>query len=199
MSAVSQPRFTFEEYLTREEASTFKNEFYQGEIFAMAGATLEHTTIEGNIFSRLRSSLRGSSCRPHNGNQRIRIPTNGLTTYPDVSITCGEITLDPRDQRAINNPIVVFEVLSESTESYDRGEKFDLYRDLPLFREYILVAQDQPMVERFVLQEDGSWKLTVLKGMEAVLQLQSVDASLTFAEIYEDVSFKRDPRAKPAH
>jgi Uma2 family endonuclease len=133
--------------------------------------------------------LRGTPCRPYNSDQRIRIPANGLSTYPDVSVVCGEFQLDAQDREAIVNPRVIFEVLSKSTESYDRGKKFDLYRQLESLREYILVAQDEPHVERFVRQEDGSWLLNVYKGLDAVLELPTLACALPLAEIYEDVTF----------
>ncbi len=188
MSAVST-RFRFEEYLARERVAAGKSEYYRGEIFAMAGGSVRHNTIGGNVFASLRGRLRGSPCRPYNSDQRIRIPANGLATYPDVSIVCDEFQVDAEDRDAIINPRVIFEVLSKSTESYDRGKKFDLYRQLDSLHEYILIVQDEPHVERFLRQEDGSWVLTVLKGWEAVLELQSITVLLPLSEIYEDVKF----------
>ena len=196
MSAVPKPRYTFEEYLARERVAPGKSEYYRGEIFAMAGGSVRHNTIGGNVFASLRGHLRGSPCRPCNSDQRIRIPANGLSTYPDVSVVCSEIQTDTLDHDAIVNPRVIFEVLSNSTESYDRGKKFDLYRQLDSLQEYILVAQDEPLVERFVRQDDGSWLLTVLKGQDAVLEFQSLAAVLPLSEIYEDVTF--GPEEEPA-
>ena len=188
MSAVSKFA-TFAEYLARERVAVGKSEYYRGEIFAMAGGSVRHNTIGGNLFASLRGRLRGSPCRPYNSDQRIRIPANGLATYPDLSIVCGEYQIDADDRDGIINPRVIFEVLSKSTESYDRGKKFDLYRQLDSLHEYILVAQDAPQVERFVRQDDGSWILTVIKDREAVLELQSLAAELPLSEIYEDVKF----------
>ena len=195
MSAVPKPRYTFEEYLARERAAPGKSEYYRGEIFAMAGGSVRHNTISVNLVVSLRGRLRGSPCRPCNSDQRIHIPANGLSTYPDVSVVCGEIQTDTEDHDAIINPRVIFEVLSKSTERYDRGKKFDLYRQLDSLQEYILVAQDEPLVERFVRQDDGSWLLTVLKGGDAILEFQSLAAVLPLAEIYEDVTFgpEEDP------
>jgi Uma2 family endonuclease len=189
MSAVQDRRYTVEEYLAREKVAPSKSEFYRGQIFAMSGGTPRHNTIGGNIFASLRGRLRGTPCRPFNSDQRIRIPANGLSTYPDVSVVCGELQLDAQDREAINNPRVIFEVLSKSTESYDRGKKFDLYRQLESLGEYILVAQEEPQVERFVRQEDGSWLLTVFKGLEAVLEISALYCLLPLSEIYEDVTF----------
>ena len=189
MSAILKPTYTFEEYLARERITAEKCEFYHGQIFAMAGGSPRHNTIGVNLVASLRGRLRGSPCRPFNSDQRIRIPENGLATYPDVSVVCGELQLDGADRDAVTNPRVIFEVLSKSTESYDRGKKFDLYRQLVSFQEYILVVQDEPQVERYVRQEDGSWLLTVFKGMESMLELQTLATGLPFSEIYEDVRF----------
>ena len=189
MSAVPKPRFTFQEYLALERAAPTKSEYYRGEVFAMAGGSVRHNTIGGNVFASLRGRLRGSTCRPCNSDQRIRIPANGLATYPDVSVVCGDFQVDTEDHDAIVNPRVIFEVLSKSSERYDRGKKFDLYRQLDSLQEYILVSQDEPQVDRFVRQHDGNWMLTVLKGREAVLEFQTLAGTLLLSEIYEDVTF----------
>ncbi len=189
MSAVPKPRFTLAEYLQRENVATFKSEFYRGEIFAMAGASPRHNRVSGSIFASLYSQLRGSPCLPYTSDQRVRIPTSSLITYPDVVVVCGPLEMDPEDSIAINNPSVIVEVLSQSTASYDRGEKFDLYRELESLQTYILVSQDKPHVERFVRQPDDSWLLTVFKGVEAVLELTTLGCSLPLAEVYADVTF----------
>ena len=189
MSAVPKHQFTFEEYLAKERVAEGKSEYYRGQIFAMAGGSPRHNTISVNISSSLRGRLRGSPCRPFNSDQRIRIQTNGLTTYPDVSVICGEFQVDSVDRDAIVNPRVIFEVLSPSTESYDRGKKFELYRQLDSLEEYILVSQDEALIERFSRQENGSWLLTVFKGLNAEIELQTVAINLPFSEIYEDVKF----------
>ena len=189
MSAVPKPNYTVQEYLIRERAASSKSEYYRGQIFAMAGGSPRHNTIGGNVFASLRNRLRGSPCRPFNSDQRIRIPANSLSTYPDVSIVCGELQIDVDDHDAIVNPSVIFEVLSKSSESYDRGKKFDFYRQLDFIREYVLVSQDEPLVERFVRQEDGSWVLTVFKGLETESELRSLEIVLPLKEIYEDVKF----------
>lgn len=194
MSAVPITLYTLAEYLAREEGAEYKSEFYQGQIFAMSGGSPEHNTASVNILTALRGRLRGLPCRPFNSDQQIRIPPNGLVAYPDVSVVCGELQRDPKAPNAINNPSVVFEVLSDSTENYNRGKKFDLYRQLESLREYILVAQDEAHVERFVRQADDSWLLTVFKGLDAVVELATLGCSLTLAEVYEDVTF---PPPKP--
>ena len=190
MSAVPESRFSLEEYLSRERVAEYKSEFYQGEIFAMTGGSPTHNDISVNVVTSLKNKLRGSSCRPSASDQRIRIPANGLCTYPDASVVCGDREFDDSDKDAIINPVVIFEILSKSTERYDRGKKFDLYRELESLKEYVLVSQTEAQVERFVRQDDGDWLLTVLKGSEAVLTFASIDVSLTLSEIYEDIEFQ---------
>ena len=163
----------------------------------MSGGSPRHNTITINLATSLRGRLRGTPCRPYNSDQRIRIPANGLSTYPDVSVVCGELQLDSQDHNAVINPRVIFEVLSTSTENYNRGKKFDLYRQLDSLQEYILVAQDEPQVERFVRQSDGSWLLTVFKGLEAGLELATLGCALPLSEIYEDVTFGPEESATP--
>ena len=195
MSAAPLTQYTLAEYLDREETAVGRSEFYRGQIFAMSGGTPEHSEASVNILTSLRGRLRGTPCRPYNSDLRIRIPANGLTTYPDVAVVCGELQRDPLAITAINNPSVIFEVLSDSIESYDRGKKFGLYRQLESLREYILVAQDEAHVERYVRQADDSWLLTVFKGLDAVVQLTTLGCSLPLSEVYEDVTF---PPSKPS-
>lgn len=187
MSAVAQNKFTYEEYLARESSSQSKSEFYAGQIFAMSGGTPRHNTIGVNLIVSTRNRLRGTPCRPFNSDQRIHIQPSGLATYPDISIVCGELALAPQDTDAIVNPRVIFEVLSKSTESYDRGKKFDFYRQLDSLREYILVSQEEAQVERFTKQMSGDWLLSINKGLESTLTLTSIEIEIPLAEIYEDV------------
>ena len=192
MSAVPVTQYTLAEYLAREETAVGKSEFYRGQIFAMAGGTAQHGEIAVNIVGRLLARLRGTPCRPYNSDVQVYVPANGLATYPDAYIVCGEKEFDPRAPNAITNPRVIFEVLSKSTEHYDRSEKFQLYSQLDSFREYVLVAQDKPRVERFVRRDDGSWILTNFVGLDAVVELPTLGCSLSLAEIYEDVTFRPD-------
>jgi Uma2 family endonuclease len=189
MSAAPESGLSYEEYLARERTADFKSEFYHGEAFAMVGGSPRHNTIGVNLVTALRNQLKGTPCRPFNSDQRIRIPANGLATYPDISIVCGEFELDEQDKHAITNPVVLFEVLSNSTERYDRGKKFDLYRPLETFKEYVLVSQNEAHVERFLRQDDGSWVLNVIKGVDTTLPLASVNREIPLAVIYEDVEF----------
>ena len=186
MSAVPKPRYTVEEYLARERVAPSKSEYYRGEIFAMAGGSVRHNTISVNLVVSLRDRLRGSPCRPCNSDQRIRIPANGLSTYPDVSVVCGEVQTDTVDHDAIVNPRVIFEVLSNSTESYDRGKKFELYRTLPSLAEMVLVSQKEPLIEHFGRQDDGTWVLRERRAGQQVV-LPSLGCQLSVDEVYLSV------------
>jgi Uma2 family endonuclease len=192
MSAVPVTRFTLAEYLAREEAAASKSEFYGGQVFAMAGGTAQHGEIAVNIVGGLLVRLRGTPCRPYNSDVQVYIPANGLVTYPDAYVVCGGKEFDSQAPNAIINPSVIFEVLSKSTENYDRSQKFQLYSQLDSFREYVLVAQDKPRVERFVRRNDGSWILTNFVGLDAVVELTTLGCSLSLAEIYEGVTFRPD-------
>ena len=188
--ALSKPGITLQEYLKREATAEYKSEFYHGEIFAMSGGSPEHNDVSGNVFSQLKNRLRSSGCRPSNSDQRVRIPPNGFCTYPDVSIVCGDRQFDALDPQAINNPVVVIEVLSPSTERYDRGKKFERYRDLESLREYVLIAVERPSVEKFTRRADGTWLLTPLKGLDAELVLESAGVAIPLSEVYEDIAFR---------
>lgn len=197
MSAVPTPRYTLQEYVAREEVAEYKSEFYRGQIFAMSGGTVRHNTISINFAAALKTRLRGSGCRAFASDQRIRVPSDDFDTYPDASVVCGELEIDEIDRNAITSPRLFVEVLSPSTESYNRGKKFDLYRDAESLREYILVSQDEPHVERFIKQSDGSWNLLVYKGLEAILELPSISCSIPLAEIFEDVVFGPEGDSPP--
>ena len=189
MSAIPQIQYSYDEYLTRERTSQTKSEFYAGKIFAISGGTPTHNTISGNTFSTSRNRLRGTPCRPFNSDQRIHIQPCGLATYPDVSIVCGELELDTQDVDAIVNPRVIFEVLSKSTESYDRGKKFNFYRQLDSLREYVLISQEEAQVECFTRQSNGDWLLSIHKGIGSTLTLSTVAIEIPLTDIYEDVVF----------
>ena len=192
MSAVAQQRYTYDEYLVRERVADTKSEYLGGQIFAMAGGAPRHNSIGVNLVASLKNRLRGSQCRPFNSDQRIRISASGLATYPDVSIICGELQLDAQDADAIVNPRVIFEVLSKSTEGYDRGKKFDFFRQIDSLSEYVLVSQEDSQVECFTRQSDGNWLLSITKGLIGALRLSTVSVELPLMEIYEDIVFSAE-------
>ena len=183
--AYGNKKYTIEEYLEMEEASEERHEYYQGEIFAMSGPKLPHGIISGNTFLSLGNQLKGKSCRPFNGEQRIHIEKNTLFAYPDIFVVCGEIETRNNDDWNILNPTVIIEVLSSSTRDYDRGQKFKLYRDIPSLKEYILIDSGSINVEVFFLNDYGNWELKEYKTIDDSFILTSIQVNLALKEIYE--------------
>ena len=189
MNAVAKTRLSVEDYLAIENASPFKSEFYEGEMFAMAGASPTHNFVKDNLIRALGNRLDSGPCRTASSDQRIRIERTGLFTYPDIVIVCGKPKVSPRDPLAIVNPTAIVEILSPTTEQYDRGTKFKRYRQIPGLREYILVAQDEAVVERYFLQSNGSWNLTAIEGVGESLEFASLGITIPLAEVYRDIEF----------
>jgi Uma2 family endonuclease len=174
-------RHTYAEYLAQEGASETKHEFVNGQIYDMAGGTPEHSRLALNVGAELRGQLRGRPCVAFSSD--LRVLATGLATYPDVSVVCGRLERDPEDKNAIVNPIVLVEVLSDSTEAYDWGEKFAHYRRIPSLREYVLVAQRAPRLEVFRRNDDGTWTLHEAGPGERV-KLASIGCELAVDEVY---------------
>ncbi|WP_104987585.1 Uma2 family endonuclease [Sorangium cellulosum] len=184
--AVETKRWTPEEYLAWERAQPEKHEFYRGAVFAMAGGSREHNLLVGNIVRLLGNALLDRPCEAYPSDMRVKIPATGVYTYPDASALCQRPEFDDRHADTLTNPEVIFEVLSESTEAYDRGDKFEHYRSIPSFKEYILVAQHKILVEHFVRQADGSWNLRVLRAGDRV-EIASLRCVLAVDEMYRKV------------
>jgi Uma2 family endonuclease len=178
-------RMSYAEYLVAEAKSDVRHEFLDGEVFAMAGGTPEHAALAVAISGDLRVALRGKPCRVYSSDLRVRIEATGLTTYPDVSVVCGKLEISAQDPHAIVNPVVLIEVLSESSESYDRGAKAAHYRRIPSLREYVLVAQHEPLVEVYRRNEHGRFELFEARPGEP-LELSSVGAALDVRALYEN-------------
>lgn len=191
MSALAQPdRMSEEEYLAFERAAEFRHEFIDGEIYAMTGASEKHVDITYNLTGMLYGALRGSPCRALGNDMRVRISQNRNYTYPDISVVCGERQLvEDEPIMTLLNPTVIIEVLSPSTEAYDRGKKFQEYRTIDSLQDYVLVSQDQAHVDVFSRREDNTWLLTSADGLTDTLQLPALNVSLPMAEVYEQVSF----------
>lgn len=189
MAFYGKKKFTIEEYFELESDADEKHEYYQGEVFAMAGGKVNHNLISGNFYHALRKQLTGKSCRPFNSDQRIYIPANSLFTYPDISIVCGDLQTLNNDDSNLLNPTVIVEVLSASTKSYDRGDKFKLYRDIPSLKEYLLVDSEMMAVERFSINASNHWELEEYYESDEMIHLKSIDASISLSEIYEDVKW----------
>ena len=194
MTAVPRKKLTPAEYLAIERTAAFKSEYLNGEMFAMAGASPAHNVIKENLIGELYARLKGGPCRSYSSDQRVKVSATGLYTYPDIAIVCGPPEFDPDDPNTLLNPQVIIEVLSESTERYDRTTKFRHYQRIEPLREYILVAQDEPAVERFVRQTRWDWLFTPVAGLDATLELATVPARVALADVYAGVTFPDPPR-----
>jgi Uma2 family endonuclease len=192
MATVSKRLLTPQEYLEIERRAETKSEFYAGEMFAMSGASWEHTLIKDNIARRAGNQLNGGPCKALTSDLRVRIPT-GLYTYPDVVIVCDEPKFEDAMFDTLLNPRCLVEVLSESTEGYDRGTKFSHYRQIPSLKEFILVSQEHALVERFVRQADESWLLTEFKGLDQTFAYATIPVKIPLAEIYAGVTLPDIP------
>jgi Uma2 family endonuclease len=189
MSAVPKPFITPEEYLRRERLAEYKSEYFNGEIFAMAGVSPAHVWINSSLGYALSHSLKGGPCKPLSNDLKVKVSPTGLYTYPDHLIICGPMEIEDKD--VLLNPKVIFEILSPSTQSYDRGAKFDHYQRIASLQEYILVAQVKPRVDQYVRQSDDKWVLTTYAGLDAVLTLATVPATVPLRDLYEGVTFPR--------
>ncbi len=179
------------EYLGIERTATYRSEYLRGEMFAMAGGSPTHSRIKTNVLGELRSRLKGNPCAPYDSDLRVKCPT-GLYTYPDASVFCSELEFDDEQKDTVLNPTLLVEVLSKSTEAYDRGKKFDHYRTIPSLREYVLVSQEEPMIQRFLRNEDDTWTLSAVADLNQSVRLQSLGIELPLAEVYERVDFTAD-------
>ena len=187
------PRLSESDYLELERAAEFKSEFFEGEMFAMAGGTPQHSLIATNLGREFGNRLIGSPCTPYNTDLRIKVEATGLCTYPDLSAICGPLQFAAGTDDTVVNPTVLAEVLSDSTEAYDRGKKFEHYRQIPALQEYLLVSQKEPRIEQFIRQGDGRWLLKEAVGIEASLELPSLRISLSLAEVFAKVNFVPAP------
>lgn len=203
--------YTVEEYLTFERESEERNEYIDGEIRAMAGESPTHGAVGFNLIASLGQQLRGKPCRGFTPNMKVRSghpikqarTPKGLFSYPDLMIVCGEMKFHDQFGDVLLNPTVIFEILSPSTESFDRGEKFWRYRaHLDSLTDYVLISQTLPLVEHFRRQPDDQWLLTTVSGLDAALELTSIGCRLSLAELYDSIEFptskEKKPKVKPA-
>ncbi len=186
MSLQPKPYLSPEDYLALERCAEFKSEYFDGEIFAMAGASEPHNLIVANTLSEIRQQLKKRPCRAYANDMRVKVSPTGLFTYPDVVVVCGQAQFDDSQLDTLLNPILIVEVL-DSTEAYDRGRKFEHYRKLESLMEYVLIAQHRPHVESYRRQPDQRWVLTESDGLESSLRLDAIDCELALAEIYDKV------------
>lgn len=191
MSALPQKhrRIAEAEYLALDRKSPIKHELMAGEIYAMSGASEAHNLITGSTYAMLYNQLRGRSCRVYPSDMKVRTPATRSYAYPDITAVCGEALFADDQRDILLNPVLIIEVMSPTTERYDRGKKFQHYRELKTLQEYILIAQDSPHIERFVRQEKGFWQFSEVRGREASLELSSIECTLNLAEVYEQITF----------
>ena len=187
MSTAPKDRMTEDEYLERERASDRKSEFLDGEMFALAGASPTHALITSNVGAAFHQRLRERPCRVFSPDLRLRVSPSGLFCYPDVVVVCGELQFSDAEKDTVTNPLLVVEVLSPSTEGWDRGGKFARYRMLESLREVVFVSQGRVLVEQFTRQADGRWILTEATRLDEVLAVESVACDLPVSEVYEKV------------
>jgi Uma2 family endonuclease len=186
MSAHSIPHFTVEQYLEMDEAGDYRLEYHDGQLFPLAEASHAHSALGGNVYFVLRNALVGRNCAVFTNNPRIQA---GQTyVHPDVTVVCGQPKFVDKWE-TMSNPVVVVEVLSKSTEGYDRGAKFDLYRALETLQEYVLVSSKEPRILVFTRDPDGAWVFRDFSGLDAVCHLRSLDCSLPLAQVYENIPF----------
>lgn len=178
-----------EEYLERERKAETRSEYIHGEIFAMAGASVRHAVIISNLVLEIGAQLRTRNCNVFSTDLRLAVNSAGMYTYPDVMVVCGGPIVIDKHNDTITNPIVILEVLSDSTKDYDRGQKFQYYRTLPSLREYFTIAQDEVHVERWARQQNGQWLLTEFDQSSEPIELHSLTVTLDVADIYRRVDF----------
>lgn len=182
MTIAAKSTFTFAEYLAQERAGETKHELVNGEIFDRARSTIEHVRLATNVGMALHAQIRGKPCAVFSSDLLIRVLATGMATYPDLSVICGRFEHDPEDKNVATNPIILVEVLSDGTESKDRGEKFAHYRRIPSLMEYVLVSQHEPRIEVFRRTEQG-WILSEATAGESV-KLLSIDGELPVDAVY---------------
>jgi Uma2 family endonuclease len=191
-----KPQYSIQDYYRIENDATEKHEFRDGEILAMSGGSPRHALIAANVITELRARLKGKPCLPYTSDLRVRVTGQRRAAYPDVTVICGKIEYDPDDKagHTVLNPRLIVEVLSPSTEAYDRGDKFAAYREVPSLAEYVLISHAEPRIETFLRQVDGTWAFSSSSGNDSKAILRSLQIELPLAEVYADVEFP-----PPAH
>ena len=192
MTAQPKRDMTEAEYLDHERASITKSEYYDGHVYAMTGAKEPHNLIAGNVIASLHGQLRRKPCRVYPSDMRVKVIQTGLNTYPDVVVLCGLPQFVDEKRDTITNPIVIIEILSPSTERYDRGMKFRHYRSIETLRDYILIAQDRQHIEHYTRHENGQWLFEETSINEERISIQSIECVLSLEDTYEKVELMQD-------
>jgi Uma2 family endonuclease len=187
MSALVQPRYTPQQYLERERKAPYKSEYLNGYIYAMAGASREHNQITFSVAGALFPQLRGRPCEGYVTDMRVRASTSEAYVYPDVVVVCGQPRFEDAHVDTLTNPTVIIEVLSPSTEAYDRGAKFAHYRRMDSLQEYVLIAQDRYSIERYVREQDR-WVFTEANGLDEAMGLAAIGCELALRDVYDKIT-----------
>jgi Uma2 family endonuclease len=185
------------DYLSLERSAEFKSEYFHGLIYAMSGGSPAPSAIAANVIRALGNQLLGKPCQVYTSDLKVATDDAGFFAYPDLSIICGEPRRYDEHQDAVTNPTVIVEVLSPSTEAYDRGRKFAQYQRIASLNDYILIAQDQPRVELFTRQSGNHWDFSFVEGLEATLSIASIDCTLPLAQVYDKIRFPPQPLTLP--
>ncbi len=189
MSAIPKRKLTPEEYLEIERKAEYKSEYFDGEIYAMSGAKRNHNKAATNVSGLIWQHLKGKDCESYSNDMRVFVPKTGLYTYPDVVVVCGEPKFQDKVFDTLLNPTLLVEVLSETTESYDRGKKFQHYRSIESLQEYVLVSQDEARIEKYVKRGDGFWLLSEAVGLDSEIEFASIECRISLAEVYDKIDF----------
>ena len=194
MSAIrKKKKLTEDEYLVLENEAEFRSEFYDGEMFAMSGASFPHNVLQINLIAELHLRLKGGKCKVFGSDLRVKVKRTGLYTYPDVVIACDPELEKKLGVETLLNPRIVFEILSKSTEGYDRGTKFQQFQRLPSVKEYVLVSQDRMVIERYVRRPDETWNLKTFDDPKGSFSLTTVKVRIPLADIYRGVELPEEP------
>ncbi|PJF39205.1 MAG: hypothetical protein CUN54_09220 [Phototrophicales bacterium] len=189
MSALPQEQWTEQAYLEFEREAEIRHEFLDGQVIAMTGASRAHNLIASTTNFLLYSQLRNRPCEVYQSDMRVKVAASGLYTYPDIAVVCDKPQFLDDAVDTLLNPTLIIEVLSPSTESYDRGKKFQHYRQLDSLQDYVLIAQDQPRIECFAREKDNRWLLTEAVGLEQTIALPSIACNLSLNDVYERITF----------
>lgn len=191
-AALALARITPEEYLHFERQSEIKHEYFDGEIFAMAGASRRHCKISANIMRVIGNQLHKTNCNVYANDFRVKIKETGLYTYPDIIVTCGKEILEDQVKDTLLNPLILIEILSPSTEKYDRGKKFVHYRQIESLQNYVLISQEEPRIEVFQRQPNDQWLFSEKSGLENSIEIPAINYLLSLLEVYDKVDFNDD-------
>ncbi len=197
MQALAYHYISEAEYLELEEDSLEKHEYFDGEIFAMAGATADHNVLAANTISSIHSQMRGKRCRVVGSDQRVKVLEEGLYTYPDAVVYCPPFQFDSIKKTTLLNPVVIIEVLSSSTADYDKGKKFDSYKKIESLRDYILISQDEMRVEHFHRNERDEWVHDAQSTASSAITLVSIDCVLPLADVYDGIEVSTNSLRAP--